>query len=77
MESTGAADRILVARLAAYPAWGAHGLDEWQDRAMHRYILAAADASGFGREDRWSPGLALPQRPPEPVSISTVDPRIA
>ena len=75
--ATGAAGRILVARLAAYPIWGLFGLDTWQDKAMHRHILAAADTSGFGREDRWSPGLALPQRPPEPVSVSTVDPRIA
>ncbi len=75
--ATGAAGRILVARLAAYPAWGSHGLDRWQDKAMHRHILANADTSGFGREDRWSPGLALPNRPPEPVSVSTVDQRIA
>ena len=75
--ATGAAGRILVARLAAYPDWGLFGLDKWQDKAMHRHILAAADASGFGREDRWSPGLALPQRPPETVSAATVDPRIA
>lgn len=74
--ATGAAGRILVARLAAYPQWGLSGLDKWQDKAMHRHILAAADSSGFAREDRWSPGLALPQRAPEAVSVSTIDPHI-
>jgi FO synthase len=74
--ATGASGRILVARLAAYPQWGLFGLDRWQDKAMHRHILAAADTSGFGREDRWSPGLSLPKRPPAPVSVDTVDPKI-
>ncbi len=74
--ATGASGRILVARLAAYPDWGLFGLDKWQDKAMRRHILAAADTSGFGREDRWSPGLALPKRSPEPVSVATVDPKI-
>ena len=74
--ATGAAGRILVARLAAYPNWGLFGLDRWQDKAMRRHILALADTSGFGREDRWSPGLALPKRPPEPISVKTVDSKI-
>jgi len=75
--ATGAAGRILVARLPAYPAWGLLGLSRWQDAAMHRHIIAAAETSGFGREDRWSPGLALPRRPLLPVSAEQVDPRIA
>ncbi len=74
--ATGAAGYILVARLAAYPAWGAHGLEHWQDKAMHRHILALTDTSGFGRADRWSPGLALPERAPDPVSVATIDPAI-
>ncbi|ATE65324.1 7,8-didemethyl-8-hydroxy-5-deazariboflavin synthase [Rhizorhabdus dicambivorans] len=74
--ATGNRGRILVARLPAYPAWGAHGLDRWQDKAMHRHILAAADTSGFGRADRWSPGLALPERTPEPISVASIDPMI-
>ena len=74
--ASGSAGRILVARLAAYPQWGLFGLDKWPDKAMRRHILASSDTSGFGREDRWSPGLALPKRPPEPVSVSTTDPRI-
>ena len=74
--ATAATGRILVARLPAYPAWGAHGLDRWQDPAMRRHIIAAADTSGFARLDAWSPGLALPERVPEPVSVSSIDPRI-
>ena len=74
--ATGAAGRTLVARLPAYPAWGAQGLDRWQDTAMKRHILAAADTSGFGRADPWSPGLALPERAPEAVSVASIDPGI-
>lgn len=74
--ATGAMGRILVARLPAYPAWGSLDLERWQDPAMARHILAAADTSGFGRADRWSPGLALPERAPEPISVATIDPRI-
>jgi FO synthase len=74
--ATGAQGRILVARLPAYPAWGLHGLDRWQDPAMHRHILAAADTSGFGRADRWSPGLALPARAPDGMSVASIDPAI-
>src|SRR5690606_27317541 len=48
--------RILVARLPAYPGWGSHDIARWQDPAMAGPLLAAADASGFARADRWSPG---------------------
>lgn len=75
--ATGGGGRILVARLPAYPAWGAHGLERWQDKAMHRHILAASDTSGFSRGERWSPGLALPERTSDPVSVDTVGPGLA
>jgi FO synthase len=74
--ATGGKGRVLVARLPAYPAWGLHGLDRWQDPAMHGHILAAADTSGFGRADRWSPGLALPGRAPDVMSVTGTDPTI-
>lgn len=74
--ATAAAGRVLVARLAAYPGWGAHGLERWQDQALHRHILAQTDTSGFSRADRWSPGLALSYRAPDPVSVATIDPAI-
>ncbi|KQX17649.1 MULTISPECIES: 5-amino-6-(D-ribitylamino)uracil--L-tyrosine 4-hydroxyphenyl transferase CofH [unclassified Sphingomonas] len=69
--------RILVARLPAYPGWGSQGIARWQDPAMAGPLLAAADASGFARADRWSPGLPLPDRAPEPVLLRSVDPDIA
>jgi FO synthase len=69
--------RILVARLPAYPGWGSQGIDRWQDPAMVRPLLAAAAASGFARADRWSPGLPLPDRTPEPVLLDRIDPAIA
>ena len=74
---TAEAGRILVARLPAYPEWGARNIARWQDKAMARHLLANADTSGFARADRWSPGLALPDRAPEMVSVDTIDPKIA
>ncbi|CAM5619738.1 FO synthase OS=Sphingobium scionense OX=1404341 GN=GGQ90_000983 PE=3 SV=1 [Sphingobium scionense] len=50
--------RMLVARLPVYPAY-AQDNDRWQDQAMVRHVLAHADATGFAREDSWSPGIAL------------------
>ncbi|WP_240334287.1 5-amino-6-(D-ribitylamino)uracil--L-tyrosine 4-hydroxyphenyl transferase CofH [Sphingobium estronivorans] len=67
--------RMLVARLPVYPAY-AQDNARWQDRAMVRHILAHADAEGFAREDRWSPGIALEPRITRP-SILPVDPKIA
>jgi FO synthase len=74
-EATASGGRILVARLPVYPAY-AQDNGRWQDRAMVPHILAAADASGFAREDRWSPGIALAPRDRVESSL-TVDPRIA
>ncbi len=73
--ATEAEGRMLVARLPVYPAYVADG-ERWQDAAMHRHMLAHSDASGFARDDRWSPGMALPPRLPRPSTLP-VDPRIA
>ncbi|GFZ89715.1 FO synthase [Sphingobium fuliginis] len=67
--------RMLVARLPVYPAY-AQDNARWQDKAMVRHILAHADAEGFAREDRWSPGIALEPRITRPSTLP-VDPRIA
>jgi FO synthase len=75
--ATAQAGRILVARLPAYPLWGSRGLARWQDPSMVRHILASADTSGFARSDPWSPGLSLPERPPEIARLSSVDPAVA
>ncbi|WP_157220136.1 5-amino-6-(D-ribitylamino)uracil--L-tyrosine 4-hydroxyphenyl transferase CofH [Flavisphingomonas formosensis] len=55
---TAAHGKTLVERLAAYPS---HlGLDRWQDKALHRSILHAIDASGLARDDRWRVGGSTP-----------------
>ncbi len=58
--ATEAAGRRLVARLPAYPAFLAA---PWQEDAPRRALLAQADAHGFARADRWSPGQPLPPQP--------------
>jgi FO synthase len=57
----------LVARLPVYPR-AVKERDRWIDPALHTPLLRSADAEGWGRADRWSPGLVgvrprLPQRP--------------
>lgn len=59
---TAAAGKILLERLAVYPAFVRQG-DAWQDPAVLPHLLAAADAEGFARTEPWSPGLAVPFRP--------------
>lgn len=60
--ATQSAGRILVPRLPVYPAYMRDNA-RWQDPAMVRHLLSAADAEGYARADGWSPGIALPQRP--------------
>jgi FO synthase len=67
--------RMLVARLPVYPTYAQHNA-RWQDASMVRHILAHADAQGFAREDKWSPGIALEPRVTRPSTLP-VDPRIA
>lgn len=57
----------LVARLPVYPL-AVKERDRWIDPALHTPLLRSADSEGWGRADRWSPGLVgieprLPQRP--------------
>ncbi|MBN8849501.1 MAG: 7,8-didemethyl-8-hydroxy-5-deazariboflavin synthase [Sphingomonas sp. 67-36] len=69
--ATEAAGRRLVARLPAYPAFLAA---PWQEDAPRRALLAQADAHGFARADRWSPGQPLPPQPAP--ATGKVSPRI-
>ncbi|BAV63677.1 5-amino-6-(D-ribitylamino)uracil--L-tyrosine 4-hydroxyphenyl transferase CofH [Sphingobium cloacae] len=73
--ATEAKGRMLVARLPVYPAWALDN-DRWQDAAMKGHVMAHADASGFAREDAWSPGIALDARISRPSTLP-VDPKIA
>lgn len=69
--ATEAAGRRLVARLPAYPAFLTA---PWQEDAPRRALLAQADAHGFARADRWSPGQPLPPQPAP--ATGKVSPRI-
>ncbi|MGC4252682.1 MAG: 5-amino-6-(D-ribitylamino)uracil--L-tyrosine 4-hydroxyphenyl transferase CofH [Sphingobium sp.] len=73
--ATEAKGRMLVARLPVYPAYALDN-DRWQDAAMKGHVMAHADASGFAREDAWSPGIALGARVVRPSTLP-VDPKIA
>jgi FO synthase len=72
---TAARGRILVPRLPVYPAYAQNNA-LWQHPAMVPAVLAAADSSGFKRDDDWSPGIALPGDRPAPETGPT-SPHIA
>ncbi len=52
-----ASHRVLIARLPVYPAY-VWQMDRWQDAAMAPFIRHHADATGWARDDAWSPGMA-------------------
>ncbi|MEQ1806795.1 MAG: 5-amino-6-(D-ribitylamino)uracil--L-tyrosine 4-hydroxyphenyl transferase CofH, partial [Burkholderiaceae bacterium] len=55
--NTEAAGKVLVERLAIYPAY-CSDVATWQDAALAPRVLGAVDAQGFARTDDWSPGQA-------------------
>lgn len=61
-EQTAAAGKILVERLAVYPATIA-GRERWLDARYHRPVLGAVDATGFVRDQDWFAGIT-PAPPP-------------
>jgi FO synthase len=58
-DETEAAGKLLVERLAVYPAY-ALDCDRWQDKAMVKAVRRVIDSDGLARGDDWSPGLELP-----------------
>jgi FO synthase len=50
--------KVLVPRLALYPSYVGDA-ERWVDAGLRRRVLDAADAAGYARLDRWSPGLAV------------------
>jgi FO synthase len=54
-EHTAAAGKLLVERLALYPAY-TRELPRWQDPAMATALRHAMDSDGLARRDPWSPG---------------------
>ncbi len=58
-ENTHAAGKVLVERLAVYPAYCAD-VARWQDASLVPRVLRRVDAQGFARTDDWSPGQLGP-----------------
>ena len=52
---TARSGKVLVERLAIYPAYARHP-DRWLEAKLQTAVLRASDAEGFARVDRWSPG---------------------
>jgi FO synthase len=52
---TAKAGKVLVERLAIYPAYGRQA-DAWLDPALRTAVRRASDGEGFARSDPWSPG---------------------
>jgi FO synthase len=55
---TSAAGKLLVERLAIYPAY-AHAPERWLDPALRPAVLRTIDADGFARTDDWVPGAGI------------------
>jgi FO synthase len=54
-QRTAAAGRVLVERLAIYPAF-ARDPKQWVDPSLRTSLLRAMDSEGYARVERWSPG---------------------
>src|SRR5438105_8578459 len=68
-EQTAAAGKMLVERLAIYPAY-ARDLDRWVDPALRPAVLRAIDAQGLARSDDWVPGAGI--EPPTLTRLSSL-----
>jgi len=76
-DATAREGKILVERLTLYPAYVA-GAAEWIDPALRARVLDAADADGYARLDRWSPGLAVERTDlPPPPALTSIDGTLA
>jgi len=57
-EETAAAGKLLVERLAIYPAY-ARDLDRWVDAKTRPAVLQVMDAQGLARTNDWVPGAGI------------------
>jgi FO synthase len=67
--NTEAGGKRLVERLAVYPSY-ARAAARWLDDGLAPRVRDAIDATGFARDDDWSPGIDMP--PPEILSTGSV-----
>ncbi|HWA80229.1 MAG TPA: 5-amino-6-(D-ribitylamino)uracil--L-tyrosine 4-hydroxyphenyl transferase CofH [Acetobacteraceae bacterium] len=68
------AGKLLVNRLAVYPAYARQAAD-WLAPDVAARVRRMSDAEGLAREDEWSPGTTVPPRPPA-VQAATTDPHV-
>jgi len=59
MHQTAVAGKVLIERLALYPAY-AREPERWLDTALHRTVLDATDAEGYARTGDWCAGADGP-----------------
>jgi FO synthase len=71
---TEAAGKVLVERLAIYPAF-CRTPERWLDEALIAPVMAASDSEGLARTEDWSPGSANPppERTPSPIRGNDID----
>lgn len=53
-QETATAGKVLVERLAVYPAY-IHNVQRWEDPQMLSAVLQASDSEGYARTSSWSP----------------------
>jgi FO synthase len=73
-QRTAEAGKLLVNRLAVYPAY-AHQAATWLAPEIATRVRRMSDAAGLARDDTWSPGTTAPPRPPA-ILATAVDPAI-
>ena len=75
--ATAAAGLQLVARLPVYPEYvrDLPSATRWLDPAVLRHTLAASDAEGYSRRDRWYSGAGTP--PPVFFGAAPIRPAVA
>ncbi|GAC1699503.1 MAG: bifunctional FO biosynthesis protein CofGH [Candidatus Limnocylindrales bacterium] len=67
---TAEAGKVLVERLASYPAY-VRDAERWHDPALLPALRRASDSEGFARPDAWSPGMADVALPSSPAVAMT------
>lgn len=67
---TASAGKLLVERLALYPAY-VHAAQEWLDPQLLTAVLHVSDSDGYARVDAWSPGAHVPVPATELALITT------
>jgi FO synthase len=71
--STAEQNKVLVERLASYPAYvSPQQVMRWHDPRFVTPLLRATDATGLVRDDTWSPGLSVSVNLPRPAARASI-----